>query len=138
MDGKGQAYAEVKNKQIIHPYLDHDHFFIEQWIRALVVPGNPCSVEYFIHAPVHWNSVDQQRVASHFNDFELAKRYSIQAAEELSTIISIRKGSMRTFPPEEFSRYLSSFREAPLFVNHWKMVLYQCLASDEWFCSFNF
>ncbi|MBW6521585.1 MAG: HNH endonuclease, partial [Desulfoarculaceae bacterium] len=62
---------------IIHPYLDNDRFFIEQWVYAQVIPGNPCSIEYFVCAPEHWSQIDQKRVATHFHDFELAKRYSI-------------------------------------------------------------
>lgn len=138
MDGKGQAYALTANKQIIHPYLDNEHFFSEQWIHARVIPGNPCVIEYYVFAPEHWSSVDQERVATHFHGFELGKRYSIQAAEELTVLIGQRKGFLRQMPSADFSQYLASFLDSPLFVNHWKRVMYKCLAADEWFCDFTF
>jgi hypothetical protein len=135
MDGKGQGFAQTAYEQILHPYLDNDRFFIEQWVYAHVIPGNPCSIEYFVCAPEHWNTIDQRRVAAHFHDFELAKRYSIQAAEELAILISQRRGFMKQLPSVDFSQYLASFIDSPLFVNHWKKVMYQCLAVDEWFCT---
>ncbi len=138
MDGKAGSYATTAESQILHPYLDDDCFFSERWVVAQVVSINPCSVEYFVQPPDQWDELCQKRVEAHFHDFDLKKRYSIQAAEELTTITSQRKGFMIQASAEEFSAYLSSVAEAPLFVNHWKKVLYLCLANDESFCSHAF
>ena len=138
MDGKGQSYAATESEQIIHPYLDNERFFVEQWVSARVVEEYPCSVEFFVNAPDQWRSVDKLRVNSHFNDFDIAKRYGIQSGDELSTLISQRRRIMSQYSPIEFSQYLASFLDSPLFVNHWKKVLYQCLSANEWFCNYNF
>jgi len=138
MDGKGQDFAQRPNEQIIHPYLDNECFFEEQWVYAHVISENLCYIDYFVRPPKHWNPINKERVATHFNDFELAKRFSIQAAEELTTLISQRKGFMSQLSSSEFSQYLASFLDSPLFINHWKKIMYQCLAADDWFCSFTF
>ena len=134
MDGKGQNFAIAANEQIIHPYLDNERFFIEQWVYARVIPEDPCSIEYFVNAPEHWNSVDQKRVNTHFHNFDLARRYSIQAAEELTTLIGQRRGYMKQLSSVDFGQFLESYLDSPLFINHWKRVMYQCLSADKWFC----
>lgn len=138
MDGKGQDYAKTENEQIIHPYLDKNRFFSKKWVSAKVIQDNPCTIEYYVSPPSNWNINDQERVRTHFHDFDLAKRYSIQAADELSTIISQRKGYMKNLSEDEYSNYLASNIDSPLFINHWKKVLYYCLSNDEWFCSQKF
>lgn len=138
MDGKGQDFATAENNQIIHPYLDSERFFMEQWVCAQVIPGDPCSIDYYVCAPEQWCQIDKDRVATHFHDFDLAKRYSIQAAEELATLIGQRQSYMKELSPAEFSQFLASFLDSPLFINHWKRVMYKCLASDNWFCTYAF
>ena len=72
----------------------------------------------------------------HFDDFDLAKRYSIQAAEELSTLIDQRSGLMLDFTSDKFSNYLLSIANSLVFFpNHWKKVMYKALAQDDWFCN---
>ncbi len=138
MDGKGQAFASVASEQIIHPYLDKSIFFTQKWVYAKIETYDPCSIEYFVYPPDNWIPVDKERVTTHFHNFELSKRYSIQAAEELSILIDQRKGIMKKFSPDEFREYLSSFTNSPIFINHWKKVMYHCLANDEEFCNYVF
>jgi len=138
MDGKGKSFASVANEQIIHPYLDKDIFFNEQWISAQIKSYDPCSIEYYASPPCHWILTDKERVKTHFHDFELSKRYSIQAAEELSILVDQRKGIMKNMSPVEFRAHLLSLVEAPIFINHWKKIMYHCLSSDEKFFGYEF
>lgn len=138
MDGKGVTYASRITEQIIHPYLDCDHFFVEQWVSANVIVGEPCSIEYIVSPPDNWSDFDKERVRTHFNDFDLGERFSIQAAEELSIIIDQRRGIMVGWSPEDFSEFLTSVVVAPLFINHWKRIMYQSLAESDDFCNYTF
>lgn len=137
--GKSNSLATNVNEQVIHPYFDADFYFSVQWIFARVVQTEPCSLEFFVTPPVTWQDVPKERVKQHFKDFDLAKRYSIQTAEELSTVMDQRRGFMREFTPERFCEYLRSVvSSSALFANHWKRVMYQALANDVWFCTKQF
>ncbi len=134
--GKSNSLATNLNEQVLHPYFDDDFYFSVQWIFAMVVQTEPCSLEFFVSPPDTWQDVQKGRVKQHFNDFDLAKRYSIQTAEELSIVIDQRKGFMKEFTPERFCEYLQSVVDCTaLFANHWKRVMYQALANNEWFCT---
>lgn len=139
MEDKGTTFVSMANEQIIHPYLDKDHFFNEKWIYARVIHGDPCSIKYFVCTPEHWSSNDRDRVTTHFNKFKLSERYAIQAAEELSTITGQRKVyPIKDMSPEDFREHLAATAKTQHFTNHWKKVLYQCLAEDEWFSGYTF
>ncbi len=132
---KKAAVATTKNTQSIHPYMDAAHFFDQQWIKARVIQGTPCSLQYFVDPPVHWDQIDKDRVGQHFEDFELARRYRLQASEELTTVIDKRKKIMRRWKPNIFREDLESVGDGDkLFANHWKKVMYQSLSEDIWFC----
>ena len=131
---KSNSLATNANEQVLHPYFDNDFYFSVQWIFARVVQTEPCSLEFYVIPPDTWQDISKDRVRQHFNDFDLAKRYSIQTAEELSTVIDQRKEFMRELTPERFREYLRSVvNSTALFANHWKRVMYQALANDAWF-----
>ena len=134
--GKRNTLATSARDQVLHPYLDDDCFFTEQWIFARVVQTEPCAIEFYVSPPENWDGVSKDRVNKHFDDFDLAKRYSIQAAEELSTLVDQRSEIMSSWPKELFVEFLTSVENSvTLFCNHWKRVTYQTLAKDEWFCT---
>lgn len=134
--GKSNDLAQNPSQQPLHPYFDADRFFLDQWVFGRVIETLPCSIEFYTCPPADWNDTDSQRVTNHFSGFDLSKRYSIQAAEELGIVVDQRKGFMSNLPPADFSNFLRSVSRAPsLFANHWKRVMYQTLADSEWFCS---
>lgn len=137
MEGKGSGQASTEVDQIIHPYLDHERFFRDQWLTATVIHGNPCALKYSVCAPAHWNDVDEKRAIKHFNDFNIGRRYGVCAAEELSTIIYERRTILRDVSAAKFSEHLAVKAGQPLFPNHWKRVMYQTLSRDAWFCRQN-
>ncbi len=136
--GKSNGVAHNAADQLIHPYLDSDCFFLEQWVSAEVVHTDPIYMRFFTDFPVTWRQVDADRASNHFYEFDLGKRYAIQAGEELGVIIDQRRGFLFDLSPQEFARFLSSVAEARLFPNHWKRVMYQTLSADYRFCSIEF
>lgn len=87
MEAKKNKFASSKEEQVIHPYFDHERYFNEQWIFARYIePHNdePATIEYFPKPNKYWQDYQKQRVINYFNNFDLAKRYSIEANARLS------------------------------------------------------
>jgi len=132
MDGKGHSYATNANDQIIQPYLDNSRFFNDQWIFAdyqsinLIDPG---VFKYYISAPSHWTVDDKKRVESHFNSFNLAKRYSVQAAEQLGMVLQ-QINNLTALGLDSLAIKSSLLQPGVVtspFPNHWKKGMYQAL-----------
>lgn len=83
--GKSSDIAQTKGQQSLHPYFDKEYFFNEQWIFADVIPTTPETVNFFVKAPDHWDQISKERVQSHFQDFNLARRFSIESANEIAS-----------------------------------------------------
>lgn len=128
---KSNSLAAVEDEQAIHPYFDNDKFFLEQWVFATVSLTHPCSLVYFCDPPNEWSDIEKNRALNHFRDFNIGARYSVQAADELSGLVDLRRGFLADISAEEFSSYLASVSSsASYFSNHWKKVMYQTLAQD--------
>lgn len=128
---KSNALATAQDEQAIHPYFDADKYFLEQWVFAEVKLTSPCSLVYFSDPPDEWSDVEKNRALNHFRDFNIGSRYSIQAADELSALVDLRRGYLSEVSAEEFSIYLASVSSSvSYFPNHWKKVMYQALAQE--------
>lgn len=139
MGTKGSTFATQNSDQVIHPYLDKNCFFDEQWIKATVIEhdGN-VTIDYVVEAPTSWTDTDRTRAEKHYTSFGLARKYRKQAAIALTTLVDQRKGFMARFPPGEFKEFLLDIANGSLPPNHWKRVLYQALAQSDWFCEYDF
>lgn len=135
MDGKSQGFARVAEKQLIQPYIDHERFFVNQWIFAKYrtisdsMPGVLC---YYVQPPAEWDQVHKDRVRQHFTDFELARRYSVKAAELLGTtekqIAAMRqRGVSSTIICTDL--LTPGIENAP-FINHWQKGMFQALKAS--------
>lgn len=140
MGEKRSKFSSKEREQIIHPYIDNACFYNDQWIKARIVNKMSVppyfSVEYFVDT-LNWGVVEKDRALYHFEIFDLAKKYSIQAASEISTPINCRR---QLFPRENDERFKSFLLSTAggFHPNHWKSVLYQCLANDDWFLNCKF
>ena len=104
-----------------------------QWVFANYYPdvaGEPGVFEYYVSTPEEWSEVDKQRVRKHFQDFNLAKRYSTKAAEQLGIVMrqihALDRFGMDSGAIQ--SSILQPGIEAAPFVNHWQMGMYQALS----------
>ncbi|KAA3506358.1 HNH endonuclease [Agrobacterium vitis] len=133
---KLNAFAVVQEKQTLHPYFDHDKFFLERWVGARVIQTMPPVVEYFVMPPDHWHENEKARVHAHFSEYGLADKFSIEAAADLPETIQTRRTTMFLNTPAEFSRYLAEKgRNTALPINNWRRVMFNALAADDWFCN---
>ncbi len=100
-----------------------------------MIETNPIVLDFFARSPTHWAEVDKQRVANHLVSFDLSSRFSTQAANEVSILIDQRRGLLSTLSPDDFCKFLLDIaNSSELKPNHWKKVMYQALAANEWFC----
>lgn len=137
---KSNRLSLSADSQVLHPYFDEDCFFLEQWVFARLEKTEPCLIDFFVMAPKHWSEIQKNRVIKHFEDFNLAERFSIKGGQELRFIIDTRtNGFTHDFPPVLFKKYLySCATSSSQFINHWQKVLYLALSEDNWFCSNQF
>jgi RNA recognition motif-containing protein len=137
--GKGNKVAITAGQQTIHPYYDRDELVTEQWLFARVIEDSPVSIHYFVDTPRHWRKVLRERAVSHFMSFDLAKRYSIQAANELSSL----NPRFSTYMMNSYNSIKDMLNEIANieYNNHknsWKTAMYQALANSSWYCSEGF
>lgn len=129
---KAQSFATAAKDQIIHPYVDNERFFSEQWIFAIYHASNdgePGEFEYFASPPEGWPEVEKQKANKHFKDFCLSRRYATKAAEHLGTLLaqieSLRQAGLDS---ETISTaLLQPGLDASPFTNHWQKGMYQAL-----------
>ena len=133
---KLNAFALVKGNQTLHPYFDHEKFFNDKWVHARVIPMMPPVLEYFVVPPDDWDEDDKSRVRSHFLDYGLAEKFSVEAAADLPETIHTRRTTMSANSAQEFSLYLAEKGQtATLPINNWRRVMFAALAVDPWFCN---
>lgn len=131
--GKNDTSPLTRNEQPIHPYYD-SHLLSEQWLFADVVRGNPVSIRYFVNAPRFWQKFERERVLFHFNNFDLSRRYSLKAAEELSHLHDV----IMTHKKDVNGIKLILGELAELSYgkckNSWRTALHQAVANSDWYC----
>ena len=128
MDGKGSGFASIEQDQVIQPYLDNEKFFNEQWIFARYHSESgtePETIEYFVQPPAQWEEAHRQRVIRHFKDFDLALRYSREAAPRVCVLLlQIKELLQIQLGLDEAKQVIlqSGISKSP-FVNHWERIL---------------
>ena len=142
MGEKGQAYATISDEQTIHPYIDKDIFFQEQWVFAEYIDEDDGAFQFYVNCPDTWSQVDRNRAANHFNNLDLASRYRLEAGKHLSEVIDQKNAFTQTIlrlaPEVTLHAIKSEFINSNLmpiiqsgqFSNHWKKVMYQCLVNS--------
>lgn len=137
---KTAGIATTAGEQCLHPYFDRNHFINEQWLYAEVIETEPVTIKFFVNAPANWPVIDKQRVLSHFTDFKLARRFAVQAANEIATL----NGELQYDYPESGEAGVRSelvkkaFVAGNLHKNSWKTAMYQALAVNNWYCNGGF
>lgn len=135
MGAKGARYATDELEQAIHPYADKECFFTDRWITCEYVAADLRDAGTFVfraEPPAHWEEVDKQRAQAHFVDFEIARRYGVQAAELLGTVLAqLRMMRRHNVPREVAAEVLTTAVDEAPFVNHWRAGMH--LGLSTWF-----
>lgn len=135
---KGSGFAATQESQIIHPYLDADFYFDQQWISAKFLNdgANDIVVEYSVNAPNNWLPFQKKRVEKHFFSFNLKDRFSRLAAEELSILLD-RISIMETMgikSADICEVLVNPIINSTLPANHWRKVMH--VAAKEYLNSY--
>ncbi|UTW59651.1 hypothetical protein KFE96_04935 [Kordiimonas sp. SCSIO 12603] len=131
MGEKGQTHPSNPNEQYLHPFLDDDIFYNEQWVFATYHPPYQASaaIEFFTNPPLKWQNFQRARACKHFIDFNIKARYAKLAANELvSTLDQMRKllklGFSAKVVTETICEPIYNHSKGP---NHWRTVMYMAL-----------
>lgn len=146
MGEKGASYATTENNQAIHPFSDKNLFFQVQWVFADYIDEDDGVINYYVSCPDDWRQEDKDRAFNHFHNLNLASRYRLEAGKHLSEVIdqknAFKNWLIQYVPSASFEMIKSGFIESNLqplinsnqIHNHWKKVMYRCLAnSDDFF-----
>ncbi|OAI01245.1 hypothetical protein A1353_18550 [Methylomonas methanica] len=130
---KEKGASEVKNDtQLLHPYFESPIIESAPWLFAKVVKSEPATVSYFVQPPDSWPEDLIQRVANYFKDLDLARRFAIEAATEITgleyLLDEFETSVLRQEHLERVARAERKMRE-----NSWKAALYEALATSNWF-----
>ncbi|MCL1463680.1 HNH endonuclease [Argonema galeatum] len=138
--GKSTAIATTAEEQSLHPYFDHQNFIDDQWLYAEVRQTKPATIYFFVKAPDNWDHISKIRVQSHFNAFNLALRYSLEAGNEMvslrDTLVSYSKSIGSPWVKKNLEIEATSC--ASQHINSWKTAMFQALASSDWYCNGGF
>lgn len=125
--------------QCFHPYYDHAPLMRDRWLFAEILPTNPVSARYFVQTPQGWTPHLTLRAGNHFREYDLAKRFAIEAANEISALIPTFTQAPRMSPREIRSalvRRLTAHRQQQC--NSWQIGLFEALHECDWFCNLQF
>ncbi|WP_459813198.1 HNH endonuclease [Campylobacter concisus] len=113
----------------IHPY--YDNFTKIQWLFAKV-NWSDLTMEFFVDTKDINNALDKKKIEEHFRVYELARRYAIEAASELSDLrIEFENKNLIKIHIEQ--ELCTKFEFKP--INNWKTAMYQALSKDQCYCS---
>lgn len=132
--GKLASYATTENTQTIHPY--YDDFTSEQWLYARVL--QPLKIVFYVNPPMTWSQVNKDRVQSHFDNYKLDTRFSVEASNVLADLrtefmmFNLTSLDIKLELQKKASVYYSSHK------NSWQTALYQALSQNQWYCDGGF
>lgn len=138
--GKNADIAIAPERQILHPYYDHRIIMGEQWVFAEVIESTTPALRYFVKTPRCFDQLSSQRASNHFKENNLKERYSIQAADHISTFPSTLEylfvnGGAKNVKEYLFTQYEAEYEK---YKNSWQTAMYQALSNSHWYCSGGF
>ena len=119
-----------------HPYFEEDCVLQDEWLFASIVPAAVPFAEFSAHAPPSWPSATARRVQNHFFEFDLARRFSIQAAERLKSWAHMIDNLTANGTESDVSTFLLMAAGSELKacgVNSWQAALAKAASNDVWF-----
>ncbi|MFS0757526.1 hypothetical protein ABC383_22890 [Noviherbaspirillum sp. 1P10PC] len=129
--GKGSSLV-TQYTQSLHPYFEEKIVETDTWLFAEVFSSTPVTVRYFVQPPDSWPADLVKRVANYFHYFDLARRFAIEAATELSglgdLLEELRSPDLRHAHLSTVARIERTNRK-----NSWKAALYEALAENGWY-----
>ncbi|MDP9908886.1 5-methylcytosine-specific restriction endonuclease McrA [Variovorax boronicumulans] len=130
--GKGAGVLDAEN-QIPHPYFEDERIETESWLYASVNETSPATATFSVVPPGSWPPELAKRVTNFFQELDLASRFAVEAASEL-TSLSDFLGLLETGQQLSGHLGLVAQTERTHRKNSWKAALYEALAESVWYC----
>ncbi|WP_432727549.1 HNH endonuclease [Variovorax sp. W6] len=133
--GKGNKVAILESEQILHPYFENAVIGQQQWLFATIQPTSPASAVFFPSPPADWDAALKTRVSRHFEEFELARRFSVEAATEIAGLVPMLSRLASKAGKEGVKSQLELMSSSSMEIepNSWRSALLQALAGNEWY-----
>ena len=130
-NGKGAPVAK-ECTQTLHPYFEDKVIETTPWLFSKVIESSPATVEYFVNPPADWSVRLKGKISNHFNSFELSKRFSVEAASEISGL-SYHLDGLKTVKARQAHLSTKATIERRIHTNSWQAALYEALANNSWY-----
>ncbi len=132
--GKLSSYASTAGQQTLHPFYDDFEIKGFRWLYVDFVSNqNGFEISYYVNPPKAVNSVSYSRVFSHFDEFDLKRRFRTHAMTEMVYILDELK---QRFPSPSFHKdvkdHLKDIAGQRLRrnINFWDSALYEALSHN--------
>lgn len=134
--GKNSDSADTAGEQVLHAYYDHQVLVDEQWLFAIVEETSPVTIRFYVAPPENWSDIAKHRVVAHFSNFNLSLRFSIEAANELSSLNPLLSNYVSANGYNAVKEFLEAQARELMgrYKNSWRTAMYQALASNVWYC----
>jgi len=122
----------------LHPYFLDASVSRDEWLFATIVNAQIIHVEFRATTPPAWTASVSQRVVNHVSEFDLAKRYGIQAAGRLTYYADYINRLMTSgagYAIAELLRVNAASERTAYGVNSWQAALAKAVSEDAWFSS---
>lgn len=138
--GKKTSFPSTAHQQSLHPYYDHDNFIKDQWLYANVIETTPATIDYGVIPPYQWKADDKARVHTHFKDFDLKLKYSIEASNQIAVLRDslLYAWDTKGFVGVRQQLMLDALAYYLKHPNSWQTAMYQALAKSDWYCNGGF
>lgn len=130
--GKGAPVVTGDN-QILNPYFEDSVIESDPWLFAEAIPSTPIAIRYFIRPPAGWQPDLVQRLSNYFHDLGLARRFSIEAATEVTQVREYLDAAGAAPAVQRAHLETVARVERRNRTNSWKAALYEALAQAPWF-----
>lgn len=119
-----------------HPYFEDADVVRDEWLRAEIVESENVIATFAALPPEHWPAQRARRIINHFDSFDLARRYGIQAATRFTAfaelIVGLEKGDNKPMLP----LLLSAMHRAEVRatgINSWQTALLSAICRSGYF-----
>ena len=130
--------AVTAESMTLHPYFEDASISRDEWLFATIVSAQVIHVEFRAATPNAWPASVSRRVMNHVSEFDLSRRYGIQAAGRLTYYADYINGLMTSgadYAIAEFLRLNAQSERTAYGVNSWQAALAKAVAEDAWFSS---
>lgn len=130
--------AVTAESMTLHPYFEDATISRDEWLFATIVSAQVIHVEFRAATPDAWPAPVSQRVMNHVSEFDLARRYGIQAAGRLTyyaDYIHLLMSSGAGYAVAEMLRLNAQSERTAYGVNSWQAALAKAVADNPWFSS---